>query len=369
MNMAEADSTQERIQQVKKKAPTNKERFQSMEQQIAGLTAALGQLVATQAPPTLSAPASIPPDLDLACTPPHLSRASTPKPTNPVRRDLISNFQEPPCNSSLLADQVLSNGVMLNDEITKRHADHIAQAAVARLPRSSGKLTFDVFLNKTVAYDMPRHYLSIHSQRRVRTLDSFDDLTLPEFLQGYIAMVSKKRPNDPTYEAMVRCLGLLGEALVDYQWQDMRDWVNSVLHEVGQGRLSWLDDKVIADRLNTTKLRASMRAGDDPTIPVCAQFNQGRCQHNASHGVFQHVCALCWVSSGAQFPHSAQNCRRKNSSYQGTNRNNHRDASQGGNNAQYGNNGRFNNNGRDRRPAEAHGSYALEGQAGTQAKN
>lgn len=61
---------------------------------------------------------------------------------------------------------------------------------------------------------MPRHYLSVHSQRRVRTLDSFDDLTLPEFLQGYVAMLSKLPVHDPVYKAMVQCLGLLGEALI-----------------------------------------------------------------------------------------------------------------------------------------------------------
>lgn len=144
---------------------------------------------------------------------------------------------------------------------------------------------------------MPRHFIDIHSQRCIRNLDSHDDLSLPEFLQGYVALLSKIRPEDPRYQAMVRWLGSLGKALVDYQWHSMRDWINSVLHDVGQGRLSWLDEAVIADRLNTAKLCASVKAtSDDPVILVCAQFNQGKCSHDSSHGVFKHICALCWLA-------------------------------------------------------------------------
>lgn len=97
-----------------------------------------------------------------------------------------------------------------------------------------------------------------------------------------------------------------------YQWHDMRDWLNSILHEVGQGRISWLDEKVIADRLNTAKLRAVRAPAEDSTIPICAQFTQGHCFHTASHGPFQHVCVMCWAATGALYPHSAQTCRRKN---------------------------------------------------------
>lgn len=238
--------------------------------------------------------------------------------------------------------------------------------------RQLGKPVFDVFINKVVAYEMPRHFIDIHSQRRIRTLDSHDDLTLPEFLQGYVAMLSKMRSDDPVYHAMVWWLGPLGQALVDYQWHDMRDWINSVLHDVGQGRLSWLDEAVIADRLNTAKLRASVKAGgDDPVIPVCALYNQGRCSHEASHGVFKHVCALCFVAQGIQYSHSAQTCRRKHSNnQQANNRQYNRDTSQSAQGSPYhsNNNRHHSGQGRDRKHGEG-GSYSTDSQPGSHTKN
>lgn len=373
LNAEDRDSFVEpkKPQTKKPKQPTNKERFQFIEDQMAGITAAIGRLTTAHAaamPPVLSAPASLLGDLELDRTPPHLSRASTPKPAIPVRRDLIASFQEPVCDSSVLAEPLLNNGALLRDDRAKRHVENLARAAAARTPRSAGKPVFDVFLNKVVAYEMPRHFIDIHSQRRIRTLDSYDDLSLPEFLQGYIAMLSKMRPEDPVYQAMVRWLGPLGQALVDYQWCDIRDWINSVLHDVGQGRISWLDEAIIADRLNTAKLRASVKsASDDPIIPVCAQFNQGRCSYESSHGVFKHVCALCWVAQGSQYPHSAQTCRRKSvNNHQGNGRQHNRDTSHSSNGSPF-HHGSRQQSGHPRKQAD--GGGFSDTQTGNQAKN
>lgn len=363
-----------KTQAKKQKAPTNKERFQSIEDQMAGLTAAIGRLTAAHSnapPPTLAAPASLSGDYDPDRTLPHLSSASTPKPTSTVRRDLIHSFEQPQCDSSVLAEPILNNGALLNDDRAKRHVDNVARAAAARMPRSAGKPVFDVFLNKVVAYEMPRHFLDIHSQRRIKTLDSYDDLILPEFLQGYIAMLSKIRPDELRYQAMVRWLGSMGQALVDYQWTDIRDWMNSVLHEVGQGRLSWLDEAVIADRLSTAKLQASVKAGgDDPVIPVCAQFNQGKCSHDSVYGVFKHICALCWVSQGLQFSHPAHSCRRRNGNgNQPNNRFQSRDAShtnQASPQQHYSR--QHGTQGRDRRNVDA-ASHPNDNQVGSFSKN
>lgn len=136
------------------------------------------------------------------------------------RRDLTNSFQDQPCDSPVLAEP-LNIATMLNDERAKRHVENISRAALSRMPHLSGRPVFDVFLNKVVAHEMPNHFIDIHSQRRIRTLDSYDDLTLPEFLQGYIAMLSKMQVQDPVYRAMVQWLGPLGQVLVDYQWQGM----------------------------------------------------------------------------------------------------------------------------------------------------
>lgn len=306
------------VKSKKQKPPTNKERFEFLEQQLAQVTEALGRLTTTQLdshPPPLSAPPSLP---DVSHTPslPHLSRASTPKRSVPVRQALTNKELQPPGDTSLLAGPLFTNVDILNSEETKRHVDHVTRSTAARQPRSAGKPTYDVYLNKVVGYEMPRHFIGAHSQRRVRGLDSHDDLSLPEFVQGYVSMIMRVGLDIPTSEAMTRCLGLIGEALIDYQWEDIRDWINSVLHDVGQGRITWLDDKVITERLNAAKMRASMRPQLDASIPVCALSNQGKCPHDATHGIHRHICVVCWISAGVQHAHPLPSCRRRNSNLQ-----------------------------------------------------
>lgn len=309
------------VKSKKNKAPTNKERFDFLEQQLAQVTEAIGRLSTQHSdhdppPPALSSPHSIP-DTHVSA-PPHLSRASTPKHKVSVRRALLNKVPEPPCTASLLADPLVTNASLLNDVNTQRHVEHVARATAARMPRSSGKPTYDVYINKLVGYEMPRHFVGLHSQRRIKSLDSYDDLSLPEFLQGFVAMIMREGLDIPTTEAMTRCLGLIGEALVDYKWEVLRDWINSVLHDVGQGRITWLDERAINDRLNTAKMRASMRPGVDADIPVCGPYNQGKCPLETTHGQYRHICVSCWLMVGAQHAHPLLTCRRRSASqYQG----------------------------------------------------
>lgn len=184
-------------------------------------------------------------------------------------------------------------------------------------------------------------------------------------------MISRVQSDQSTCCAMVRWLGALGQALVDYQWTDMRDWINSVLQDVGQGRITWLDHNVIAERLNTAKLRASVgSAAVDPTIPVCAQFNQGTCRHDSTHGVFKHICALCWIAQGSQYTHSAQTCRRKGGNQQ-NNRSYQRDTAQPTHTGQQAQGNRYHGGyqGRDRKNHDSPGSYAQENSTALHAKN
>lgn len=167
-----------------------------------------------------------------------------------------------------------------------------------------------------------------------------------------------------TAEAMVQCLGMLGEALIDYQLNDVRDWINGIVHEVGQGHTTWRDHKYIADQLNATKLRASMRQAEDPNIPICAQYNQGRCSFQANHAGYKHVCVSCWLLAGAQHNHPLINCRCKGGSQQfGNGRQNSRDSSQqnggGQNNGSHHSNHtrpHYNSGYRDRRSGDSGGS-------------
>lgn len=211
------------------------------------------------------------------------------------------------------------------------------------------------------------------SQRRIRALDSHDDLLLSEFLQGYVKMVLCSGIDNFTAEAMVQCLGMLGEALLDYQWVDIRDWINAILHELGQGRIDWRDQKYIADQLNATKLRASMNQHDDPNIPACAQYNQGKCRYQATHGAYKHICVACWLLTGAHHPHPLTTCRRRAPNQQTLGRSNYRDQPNHNNSSQQYNNhfGQHrphgNPNHRDRRSPDT--VYGSMGDGNRQTKN
>lgn len=226
-----------------------------------------------------------------------------------VRRNLIPS-DEQTCEFDD-NDPIISNSVLLGDVRAKSHVNVVAKSAAARLPRSSGKQLFDIYSNKQAAYEMPRHYVGAHSQRRIQALKCQDELLLSEYLQGFSTMILQHEIKNDTARAMVLHLAKLGEALTDYRWTEMRDWCNTVLHDIGQGRYSWTDNYHITEIYNATKMRAARINNEDPAFPVCALYNQGKCASQASHEQFNHCCVHCWVTSGAMYPHPVTTCRRR----------------------------------------------------------
>lgn len=169
---------------------TNKERFDTLEQRMASLTTALENMATTQTR-ILQAPIFSQSPLHSAEVSQHAShpsRTSTPKPPSSARRALNADAK-PLCEDSFSDDPVLSNSAILNSHKTDQQADRVARKAAARFHSSHGKPIFDTYLNRQVNYHMPRHFLQPHSQRRVRALESFDELTLSEYLQGFCAMI------------------------------------------------------------------------------------------------------------------------------------------------------------------------------------
>lgn len=254
------------------------------------------------------------------------SRTSTPKKNWSVRHSIIQ--QESLLDDIDFDEPILANATFLNCKITKSHAEKMAQATAARFPRAEGKPVYDIYLNRQVAYYMPRHFLNPHSQRRIKSLDSHDELSVPEFLQGFASMILQRDISDPVISAMVLHIQKLGEALVDYEWSDIIDWSNSTLHDIGQGRYDWTDEAVIMARYNDTKMRSSSRQKSDAQIPACALYNQGRCEKHAAHDNLEHICVSCWLLTGARYPHPYTTCRRRAAHSNNQNRSHGRDQQQ-----------------------------------------
>lgn len=228
-------------QKKKAKAPSKKERFEFLENQLAGERLTLASVWLRRSP--------------YHSRHSHRTGRTGIHPTCPerlplnnttVRRALINKFTETSCSTSLLGDPMIKNCDILNDEDTKQHVADMDRAAAARLPRSTSKPVYDIYLNKPVAYEMPRHFLGPPSQCRIRSLKSQDELMLSEFLQGYVTLIWHNGMHSASAEPMIKWLGKLGEALIDYRWEDIRDCINAVLHEVGQGRMTWHDEALIA---------------------------------------------------------------------------------------------------------------------------
>lgn len=281
------------------------------------MMAAISRLVTTQAPalPLTTQSAHLQPPLSptlhlaLPLSPAH---TSTPRSVRSVRCNLIptdDQFCDFDDN-----EPFLSNSVLLHDR-AKHHVNKVVKLAASRLPRASGKQIFDIYSKKQAAYEMPLHYVGAHSQRRVQALKYQDELLLSEYLQGFSYMILQHEIKNKTVKAMILHLDKLGEGLTDYGWSEMRDWCNTVLHDVGQGRYTWSDKNHIMEIFNATKMCAARTSSEDSSFPVCALYNQGKCTSQVSHDQFSHSCVLCWVTTGALYLHTLATGRRRGNTY------------------------------------------------------
>lgn len=347
-----------RMQTRKKDPPkttylTNKERFEMLEQRIESMATAMEKLSTAVIQGNHSHPH---PSLDASAIEqesPRTSlrqegRTSTPKKSRGARKKLIPD-EDISCDSSIEHEALQAMNLhSTEDKQARQLAAKMVRDANARFPHSNGKAIFDQYLHRQVQYPMPRHFIGLHSQRRVKALESHDDLNLPEFIQGYSAMILQNDIKNSVAKAMVLHLHKLGEALTDYCWEDMRDWANNTLHDVGQGRCKWTDYASINEQFNATKMRAAGSRQAEYNIPACGLYNQGKCDKLASHGAFEHICVSCWINSGAKYPHPFHACRRRGAQQQqarGQNRDYQQSAGASGNNNPGGNfRGQYQNN-------------------------
>lgn len=65
-------------------------------------------------------------------------------------------------------------------------------------PRSDGKHFVDNSGKKNAVPCMPRHWLDLHAQCRNKGLESPDDLSLPDFIQGFCKLIMSYDIQDRT---------------------------------------------------------------------------------------------------------------------------------------------------------------------------
>lgn len=204
------------------------------------------------------------------------------------------------------------------DNQARLHADSMMDSLKPALPHVSGKTVFDPYTRKQALYPMPRHLLDHKSQRRVAKLDCQDDLSFPEFVQGFVKLIMLHDINNPVVRAMLSHLASLSEDITMYNWELMRLWPNTVISDIGMGRYAWTDERIIESERNRAAIFASANGPIDNGQNTCVAFNQSKCSFPHSHGdSHMHICAFCWITWGVENSHPLHSCKKRLGSNQG----------------------------------------------------
>ena len=159
------------------------------------------------------------------------------------------------------------------------------------------------------------------------------ELTLPEYIWGFLQILKAKDPSDPDVPYMNHHLEMLVEDAKEFSWEMVRKWSEEVLSRISLGKLTWSNTYEI-DRLQTrishdtagqitksdyTKSEGGYKMADHvrraKAGPPCRLFQTGTCSHNSDHitnGYRQlHVCAYCITNKCELHPHSQADCKTK----------------------------------------------------------
>ena len=168
-------------------------------------------------------------------------------------------------------------------------------------------------LNNSKVYDVPWPNDFVYRQNGKKA--SYDSLTIPEFVQGYSAIVVTNIPVMEETKAAIDHVGYLASVMNDTEGGDWEMVLNShrqILHMVEQAQLKWEDVTARTATRDRQLLRAERAAAlpkgvksqnnvnNNLNIPKgqpCSLFQSGRCSfashHYSSGQQWIHVCATC----------------------------------------------------------------------------
>lgn len=162
---------------------------------------------------------------------------------------------------------------------------------------------------------MPRLYLNVSAQKLVRQYKYQDDLTLPQYLEGYLG-VFKAEKDTKVQKHMLAHLSDIAVLLQDFNWDTVREWSNSILTSVGQGKFTW-DDHLKIEKEKMIKIMGASGTAARANIKnknACLQFNAMKCSETESHGQLnQHICSFCLAAFNADHDHPVLVCQKKGS--------------------------------------------------------
>lgn len=170
---------------------------------------------------------------------------------------------------------------------------------------------------------MPRLYINNSAQKIVKQYKHFDDLTLPQFLEGFAYMIDNEKVAQEK-SLMLMHLAEIGLMLQDFPWDVVREWSNAVLTATGQGVYRWSDGHRI-EKEKVAKMMAanasSKLAGFQQGKNACLAYNATKCQEVGSHGLNNlHVCSFCLTMFSAEHEHPVMACNKRTTYRRGRDR-------------------------------------------------
>jgi len=185
------------------------------------------------------------------------------------------------------------------------------------------------------------HQLWPHEQglyNRQGQAQAYDDLTLGQFVQGYLATV-KKAPSGERQPRLDHLQALMADTS-RFPWPQVRNFHAVFLQHVEQGNMSWTGHK---DEVRDLKMEhlylpastesarhtkpatsAATRSANGrrpgPAAPkvqadlqqtCCPTYNTAKgCDRGPTHGNMRHSCSHCLRVAGRHYEHPLQSCRR-----------------------------------------------------------
>lgn len=171
-----------------------------------------------------------------------------------------------------------------------------------------------------IPVEWPHYYVFRGADRRPAR---YDDLTVAEFVSGYMNIVMQKLDDTKTTKLMLMHLNNIMHDATLYSWQTARNCHAIILQHIEQGRIDWTDTDTMKE-LRQTYAQVRQNANGENgrqnsrghTGPVfCLKYQTDSCQYDGDHhttrGLIKHVCAYCLKTSGAFRRHSESTCRNK----------------------------------------------------------
>ena len=164
--------------------------------------------------------------------------------------------------------------------------------------------------------DWPHLYVYRGADRRPA---QYSELTLAEFVHGYLSMLDNPR-NNFSREVMLNILKDMTLDTALYGWPQIRNFYRILASSIEMARFDWCDaNQIAALRLQyaqkpviAPQTRNAPRFGANPnSVKLCIPYQRGQCELQDGHDNLIHACNFCFANTGMLFKHPEKDCRRK----------------------------------------------------------